>query len=84
MGRHREPVRLAEAKLFGALQRTIDLWRTGDMEAVEDQRMVVADRVAGLRALGGDPGVVVLAVWGREVNADVAGRLEPVTVFGRV
>lgn len=73
---------VAEAQLFGALQRAISLWRAGDAELLVEQQSVIVERSAALVGLGGDPAGVVDAVWGRGVNADLPGRVCRSVVFG--
>ncbi len=82
MARRADPTRVAEAMLFGALQRLLNLWRAGDEVEVAEQRLVVAELWAGVVERGGDPGRVAASVWSRDVNTDVAAAFKAVDVFG--
>lgn len=73
---------VAEAQLFGALQRAISLWRAGDGEGLAEQWEELVVLRAKVAALGGDPVGVAERVWGRDVNADLAGVVVPSQVFG--
>ncbi len=83
MSRKANRAKVAQAKLYGSLQRAIALWRVGDIDALTEQRVAVRNRWDGLIEVGGQPDEVVDAVWAREVNADIAGRVEPIEVLGR-
>lgn len=73
---------VAEAQLFGALQRAISLWRAGDGDALAVQQAELVGLAAAVTEHGGDPGGVMDDVWCREVNADLPGRVCRSVVFG--